>query len=656
MKYRLVLVLISLTAFGIAISARNSYAGSDPKFTLLVSQSIIDNGTIQLDAYEDDLLLNQSVEEHLASGLIIEEDGHLYNYFPAGPSVLSVPIVALARISGLDMRLVSDNFLIQEVMAASTVVLLVWIVYGISRCYVNQRTSLLIVAVSVLGTGIISSIGTALWTINFSTLFIALSVLLLTRYDSGKSKTVHPFVFGLLLFLAFFVRPSSSAFIISALAYLLVKERRQFFITAATASFLLLLFLVWSRLEFDSWLPSYYSVRRIQVEREPLWIGLIGNLLSPSRGIFIFSPFFLLIVPGLLVAGRRIFRRPIVWMAASWFGLSLLLTARAASWWGGVSFGPRLMTENLLALILLLVLAWNELGQRLSQRTQITAAVAFLLLGALAIFIHSYQGLYNPNTVGWNQFVEPIARPPLSGLGDHYDWSNPQFLATAQGNCDFAYQRFRELLPYDTTLEAYHLGDPIRYTADQFQDFRQATIREAEARQTPSPTPATRSFLPAADVRAFLPLIIKGGNRSLFYGWQEIREDLDHRKSICQETYVVFRLGQVETSRSFELALLVGTKREQEVQVFVNGVKAGAFVSNQPAVEPGFFTIAFDGDLLETGQLNEIALKMPGARPSVSEAWVNDDLALYWLAIYPSESKPAWVLTPLPTPSPQQYP
>jgi hypothetical protein len=295
MRQRLILILISLVVFGLGLGAANSSVGSDPKFTLLVSQSILDNGTIRLDDYREDLLLSRSVDFHLEASILVEQDGHLYNYFPAGPSIFSVPIVAVMRLAGMDMRLVQDNFLLQRVLAGLTSVLMVWIIFCISRCFLDQASSLVISAVSVLGTTIIISMGTAFWTINFSTIFIALCVLLIARYESGKAPTARPVILGLLLFLAFFSRASSAAFIIAAMGYLLVKERRQFLITAVTALLLLLLFIGWSRLEYGTWLPAYYSVARLQAERSPLWVGILGNLISPSRGIFIFSPFLLAI-------------------------------------------------------------------------------------------------------------------------------------------------------------------------------------------------------------------------------------------------------------------------------------------------------------------------------------------------------------------------
>jgi hypothetical protein len=656
MKNRLVLVLISLFVFGLVLNATNSSAGSDPKFTLLVSQSLVENGNIRLDAYQDDLILNESMQSHVSTGVIVEQDGHLYNYFPVGPSILSLPVVSMAHVAGMDMRLVVDNFLLQKVLAGFASVLMVWIIYSIGRCFLDETSSIVIAAVSILGTGLISSMGTALWTVNFSTVFIGLSVLLLARFESGKTPTAHPVVLGILLFLAFFSRASSATFIIAALGYLLLKERRQFLLTAATSLLFLLIFLTWSRLEFGTWLPIYYSKARLQAEREPLWIGLLGNLVSPSRGIFIFSPFFLLLVPGAYLVGRFLTRQLLAWMALSWFLISLLLTARAASWWGGESYGPRIMTESLLALILLVILIWNEVRLRLGATAKRLALATFALLSLVAIFINTYQGLFNPDTVGWNQFIEPVAMPPITGLGDVFHFRYPQFLATNSRNCEFSYHRYQEVLPYDTTLSGYRWGDLIRYTADQPLDFRKATIVEAEARLTPITSPAPAPKSPSHVPRVFMPSITKPSNRSILIGWLPYKSHLDFRRSICPEAHFVFRLDQVEANGPFELALLAGAMGEQEVRVSINGTMVGAFVNSSPVEQPDRFIVPFDGALLKPGDLNEITLELPDASRPRPGSWQYVALAFYQAAVYPTDQTPYWVNAPLPTPSPLGYP
>jgi hypothetical protein len=202
MKHRLILVLISLVVFWLVLGASVSFGGSDPKFTLLVSQSLIDNHTIRLDAYQDDLLLGDPVQSHLDTGVLFKQNGHLYNFFPTGPSIFTLPVVVVMRQTGMDMRNAADNFMLLQFLAAMTIVLMLWIIYSIGRCFLEETPSLIITAVSILGTSFISSMGTDLWSLNFSTIFIGLSVLLIAQYESGKAPTARPILLGILFFLA----------------------------------------------------------------------------------------------------------------------------------------------------------------------------------------------------------------------------------------------------------------------------------------------------------------------------------------------------------------------------------------------------------------------------------------------------------------------
>ena len=67
------------------------------------------------------------------------------------------------------------------------------------------------------------------------------------------------------------------------------------------------------------------------------------DCLQPSRGLLVFSPIFLFSAAGAVVAWRENDPLPNIWFAGT--VLSLLLYARWGMWWGGTSFGYRLLIE-----------------------------------------------------------------------------------------------------------------------------------------------------------------------------------------------------------------------------------------------------------------------------------------------------------------------
>ncbi len=88
--------------------------------------------------------------------------------------------------------------------------------------------------------------------------------------------------------------------------------------------------------------------------------GALGTLVSPSRGLFIYTPWVALAVATVpLIVQRLDSRRSIVWLLLALIPYFLLLSMYAV-WWGGHSFGPRYWTDvmPLFAVLLAFGLEW----------------------------------------------------------------------------------------------------------------------------------------------------------------------------------------------------------------------------------------------------------------------------------------------------------
>ncbi len=110
--------------------------------------------------------------------------------------------------------------------------------------------------------------------------------------------------------------------------------------------------------------------------------GLAGLLVSPSRGLLIFSPFLAAGFAGIAVALARPawerFRPP------AWGVLAhLALFSGYAVWWGGMGFGPRYLAEILPLLAILIA----PVAEAIRIRAPLRAAFATLLLAS--VLLHS---------------------------------------------------------------------------------------------------------------------------------------------------------------------------------------------------------------------------------------------------------------------------
>jgi hypothetical protein len=104
------------------------------------------------------------------------------------------------------------------------------------------------------------------------------------------------------------------------------------------------------------------------------------------------------------------------------------------NWWGGHSYGPRLLTElvpwlallGILGVAAMLAAAEPPAGRGLRRRRSVELAVGAALL-VLSVAIHA-RGALSWDTVLWNYYPVDVDRRPAR----LWDWSEPQMLAGAR--------------------------------------------------------------------------------------------------------------------------------------------------------------------------------------------------------------------------------
>jgi hypothetical protein len=422
----ILLVAACILVATLVVVHRTGSISGDPGFTLMVSQSIIENHTIKLDRYMDRIN-----PYHFA---ILHRNGHYYYIYPLGTSVLSVPVVAVANLMGKDMVDFRNStaFQIGTIAVINPLVLL--LLFLIGRYYVSDIAALFIAAVSFLGSSLTSSLSIALWSHNFTVLFTTLVLLILVRRDAGRINSTDPYLLGVLLFLAYFCRPTSAVFIMVVFAYLFFSNRKALLKAGLTSLSLLLCFSAFSFYEYGQVLPPYYfdlpGGHRIQEgfsSDSGILTAIYGIMFSPSRGLFVFSPFLLLVAMALVWYFRRLKAERIFLLSVVWGGLHLLLLAKWDVWSGGHSFGPRLLVDSLPAYILITFILWRHIARSELNTARYAVIGVYALLGLVGLWINSYQGLFNVWVDKWNMYPDLSKNPSVV-----FNWRYPQFLASGE--------------------------------------------------------------------------------------------------------------------------------------------------------------------------------------------------------------------------------
>lgn len=335
---------------------------------------------------------------------VMRRGEHLYASFPVGTGLLAAPVFWLFTAGGADWTDAAGASA-EKVAAALLATLAAVVAFAVARRVWPVPTALALALLFALATSQFAVASQALWPATGAGLFVGVALLaLVTRPDRHRAAALG----GLAMGAAFLCRATTPVFIAPMVLWLL-RRRSKTWVTFLAASALAVGAVAWVQTRlWGSWLGGYASLNPAgSLGPENLPEGLLGTLLSPSRGWLPWMPWLLAAPWGLRLARGREERR-LWWVAALAVGAGLLTIASYWRWWGGYSLGPRLQTEMNLFLVLLVgpvVARWREQARWARSTLAAAALLAAYLQGA---------SVYRALPWHWNEVVrldeEPTAR------------------------------------------------------------------------------------------------------------------------------------------------------------------------------------------------------------------------------------------------------
>lgn len=381
--------------------------------TLLVADSILRYGSVSLEHYSTDTLDLYGTRIRLTNGLP-------FYYFPLGTAFISLPFVAIADVLGFNVTV--HDAILQRSIAALSSVLTLLLMMRVARQFRDDDANWIVPAVFFFGTALASTMGLALESHNFAIVFALIGIDSVIRTDRQSGSPCWWLV-GVSVFLAYLIRPTFSIFGFYLLCWLFRASRPAALKAGFLVLVLLFLFVVLSLKTYGQVLPDYYLPKRLSAG-DPT-IALIGNLFSPARGLLVFSSFIGLVWLFPRQSGGR-WARGWPFVAVLWPLTHLYVISRFPHWWGGHSYGPRLMIDCLPGLLLLTLVAWPT--QTLLKTTPFRS---FLLLISVvfSLFANTVQGMFNPYTAHWSN------APDIDDYPEYlFDWRYPLFFANERGH------------------------------------------------------------------------------------------------------------------------------------------------------------------------------------------------------------------------------
>jgi hypothetical protein len=312
-------------------------------------------------------------------------------------------------------------------LAAIVAAAYVVIVFLTARLVLSEGASLLVALAVALGTPVWSSASRALWSHTWDLVLLGLVVHHLLAVGTGRGR-LRPVLLATLLAWSYFTRPTSAIALAIVGLWVAACARHAALPLGATLAVWLGLFFAYSWHHFDQILPHYYGASRLALAH--FGEALAGNLLSPSRGLLVYVP-MLLWMAFLLVRYRRCLgARPLVLACLAVVTLHWIAVSGYPHWWGGHSYGARLMTDTLpwwTALAVLGLRARQEARAAAPQagaasgRIEVAIGIGLVVLGVAV----NAPGALSSRSWAWNVLPDDVDLHP-SRL---WDWTDPQFLA-----------------------------------------------------------------------------------------------------------------------------------------------------------------------------------------------------------------------------------
>ena len=391
----------------------------------LTATSLVLDGTADVSVSNEAWKNGRCASAQLSYSLQCRPNG-VYSNYPAGMLVFALPVFEISHWVGGDLR----NGLTQWRLAKWTGAWLTALSVGMLFLVLLEITTLPAACWAAVllacGSAMISTNGQGLW-YQTGVIFWLSLVVLLEFQPLLRRSAWAPYVQGIAFGLMFACRLSSATFIAPFLLWVFMRDG---FRATRMALVGILSYLPFGIFYWEIYHNPLGPQLRVGLSQGP-WAthflpALAGVLVSPARGLLVYQPWILLAV--LVFFTPRLRREnvrprtatlPQGWMlfCATAVFFHLILIAAWPNWWGGLSWGSRMMAETIPLLILCVgpAIAW-VLEHKHGVQLMILVALLSFSVHLTGVFLHGGA---------WNGDPKSPTQPEIERL---WDWSDPPFL------------------------------------------------------------------------------------------------------------------------------------------------------------------------------------------------------------------------------------
>jgi hypothetical protein len=371
----------------------------------------------------------------------ISRSNNLYSVYPIVTPVLVTPLYVIPYIAMMALHIPLD-------MSNSTCFLIVFVMEKIAASFITSAALVVffaglkeIVRKNIaLITTLILAFGTCMWSINSQALWqhgmIALlfSILFYLVVRNEKQEDFRIYILlGIFSALLVFTRPSDMFLALPTFVYTAFRKRPYFLTYCVSGIITALPFLMYNESAAGNIFGGYGSLLSEFSFGFQALVHLAGVLISPNRGLFIYTPIALLSLLGILKIKSRI-KNPELQRLFYCFGIAFILEILVYStfncWWAGTTYGPRFFSGSLPLIFILAGIFLDSLGNsdKNDRRDSASARIVCLVIVSLilwSVFVQIVGAFYYPNG-NWNDspstfMAGPFAQTDTTRLWDFTD-------------------------------------------------------------------------------------------------------------------------------------------------------------------------------------------------------------------------------------------
>jgi len=375
-----------------------------------VAWNLIHRATFELTNFRPVL------ERHFGGVIVETPRGRWISTHPPGSAIMAVPFYAVVSVFHEEPP--RYMLYVGRIVGAAYCALATGLIFLITHRLFPKSARLTTVLFG-FGTTVYSSASQSLWQHGPAVFWVCLALVFLLL-PAEELRLRRALWAGFALGMGTLCRPTVVILLPAFLAALVLSRNWRSVFGLALGSTAPIASLIAYNVHYaGNWL--YGGLESVAKWTTPPWVGLTGLLVAPSRGLLFYTPALVVALWGALsLLVRRNERlqpiKPLLIGAAAGSVLTLFLYAKWWCWFGGWSYGPRLLTEIMPLAVLFFALGYQDLSSRWTRGT--IAALVWL-----SVIVHAVGVFGHDNAWHARHYLPPDASD-LFLLSDNQIWSS----------------------------------------------------------------------------------------------------------------------------------------------------------------------------------------------------------------------------------------